>query len=294
MRVYYFDDSGKREANEDSPWFVVAGFGIDADDLLKMSAKVRRAASRHGLKLEYPAELKFFHVGKNGHDKVRDRRNWMLDAGLTTNAERRALAYACLRNGTLIESLRVIAVAVDTRELAEGESAMVTAVTKLLERVQMDSQGFGSGSMVMMDEENAIDDDLRDAMRSGSSLIKSFTLLHDTIGFLPSEESPGIQLADLIAGSVSRYLNTGYKDAGYLRIIWPHMRHRQGERNGYGIVTVPRAAKVPAPRPQTVPWPKFDRDVHEAELAADRDSCEWWEDGTPSRYYPAHEQVPSV
>ena len=292
MRVYYFDDSGDRGGNPDKPWLVVAGFGTNADKIPEIAAKVRGAAQRYNLSLEYPAELKFYHVGKTGHDKKRGRRNWMVDAGMSDPKHRRALVRDCLRNGLQVDNLRVIVAAVDQRELKPGESAIVKAVGLLLDRVQMDSQDFGTHGMVMMDEENAEDTALREAMRSGSAMIKSYANVLDTIAFLPSEESPGIQLADLVAGGVSRYLNSG--DPGYMRNIWPHMRHRNGQRKGYGLVTYPRKNSIVPPPPQTVPWPEYDRRVHEYELAATNQVVSWWPDGSPTLNWPVADSVPTI
>jgi hypothetical protein len=271
---------------------VVAGFGINADEIPNMAESVRGAARKFNLKLEHPAELKFYHVGKNNHDKARHRKNWMLDAGLADAKQRRALVRVCLRGGLAMSSLRVIAVAVDQRKLPEDESAIVTAVSMVLDRVQMDSQDFGTHSLVMMDEEHTEDKDLREAMRSGSSLIRNYNRMLDTIAFLPSEESPGIQLADLVAGSVSRYLNTG--DPGFMRLIWPRMRHRNGERNGYGMIAHPRGQKAAEPSPQRVPWPDFDRHVHEYECGARGVPVLWDENGVPDKDFAPSEPVNGI
>lgn len=286
VRLYYFDDSGDRGRNkDDSPWLVIGGFGIDAEEVPQLAEGVRQTARRFGLGLEHPAELKFQHVGKSKHGK---HRNWMLDAGIDSPHKKRALVFQCLRGGLSLPSVRVVSVAVDRRELGEGEVAIVAAVRNLLDRVQMDCQDFGTHGLVMMDEEHADDTQLRAALRQGSDLIKKYARVHDTIAFLPSEESPGIQLADLVAGGLGRYLNRG--DPGFARIIWPRMRHRNGNRVGYGLKGYPGWPQIYTPRAQTVPWPEFDRKVHEHECEVHGMTVTWSEAGTPD----AHFELPSV
>jgi hypothetical protein len=73
-------------------------------------------------------------------------------------------------------------------------------------------------------------------------------------------------MADLIAGSFSRYLNNG--DPGYARILWPALRRSSaGHVNGYDIKIYPNG-KCAVPPPQTNPIPQFDAKVAELERKA--------------------------
>lgn len=292
MRVYYFDDAGDRAQRTDKdPWFVLGGFGIDAEEIPLLNQLVRNTSSKYGLDLDYPREIKFYHIGKSGHGKNPNKRNWMVDAGLTNMRQRRALGLSVMRHGIYLPSVRVISVAVDRRKLPDGESPVLPAVKLLLDRVQMDLQDFSTSGFVLMDEENAVDKDLRESLRKGSGLIKKYTRIHDTIAFMPSEESPGIQVADLVAGGIARYQNTS--DPGFARVIWPRMRHRNGVQAGYGIKLYPNNPWVVSPPEQLTPWPQFDRDVHEFEFQARGQTIQWSPDGRPSSVWQVI-QVPSV
>lgn len=290
MRIYYFDDSGDRaQKSDNSPWFVLGGFGIDAAEVPMMNAHVVNKSRQFGLELEYPKELKFYHIGKAGHGKAPHKRNWMVDAGIENPRKRRALGFSVLRFALCQPSVRAFSVAIDRRLLAEGESPVLPAIRLLLDRAQMDLQDFKTDGLVFMDEENALDKELRAALRSGSGLIKKYTRILDTIAFMPSEESPGIQVADLVAGGIGRFLNTG--DPGFARVIWPRLRHREGVIAGYGIKLAPGKPWLDAPAPQTVPWPEYDRDVHEFEFLARGDVVQWDAAGNPSWVW-SEERVP--
>ncbi|MBD4583766.1 DUF3800 domain-containing protein, partial [Xanthomonas citri pv. citri] len=78
----------------------------------------------------------------------------------------------------------------------------------------MNAKKHATHALVLMDEEQADDKALREVMRNGSEFLKYDRIL-DTIAFIPSEESIGIQVADLAAGAISRYFNSN--DPGYVR-----------------------------------------------------------------------------
>ncbi len=92
-----------------------------------------------------------------------------------------------------------------------------------------------------------------------------FGNLVDTISFMPSEESVGVQVADLIAGSFSRYLNS--QDPGYVRILWPALRSSAiGQVNGYGVKVFPSGTCVPPDPPAELS--RIDLEVAELESKA--------------------------
>jgi hypothetical protein len=83
---------------------------------------------------------------------------------------------------------------------------------------------------------------------------------------MPSEESIGVQIADLIAGSFNRYLNGG--DPGFARILWPSLRsNAAGRVHGFGIKMYPNG-KCAVPPAQKEPMPEFDVKVAELERKA--------------------------
>lgn len=284
MRIYYFDDSGSRIPNNPkAPFFVLAGFGVNDTEIPELQRRVRATAEKFGMPLGYPNELKFQHVGSlRDNDK---KPQWMLRAGISKRNKRRALVYSCLREALNIRSAEAICVAVNTQRLSEEETAIGTALTPVLERVQMNCQDHGSVGLVMMDEEQKDDKALREFFRAGSPHFK-YDRIVDTLAFMPSEESIGIQVADLVAGGFSRHMN--YGDPGYLRTFMKSAATRNGEFIGCGIKIYHRADKfvVPAKRPLDVPWSKTDREIHEFEFEAlTPGNLEWLPNGIPNRVW---------
>lgn len=288
MRVYYFDDSGDRGKDPNAPYLVVGGFGIDADKLPKLKAEVARVAGKFGFPLSHPSELKFNQVGRKKDDKP-NKPHWMIRAGISDMLERRAFVYAVLRAALRIESVKVLAVAVDQGKTYGSLKPIELAMDPLFERIQMDAMEHQTIALVMMDEEQADDKALRHATRAGSAHVL-YTNIMDTISFMPSEESPGIQVADLVAGSIGRYLN--YGDPGYLRVFWHKVRSVNGVRDRYGIKVYPKGVCVPPPA-HTAPWPQTDRTVHEIEMSkAYGQTIEWFPSGEPSWFFPDDDKRP--
>lgn len=287
MRLYYFDDSGSRKWDDDEEkYFVMGGIGIDAVQVPRLQTAVREAATLYGLPLGYPSELKFQHVGKSS-SKPGDE-NWMIEAGLNDLKRRRALLFTVLRSVFLVPSTTAIAVAVDKKLYGAQVSPIKSAVQPLIERVDYECQSRQEYALVALDIEKEQDGELRTLIRHGSPF-KQFHRLLDTIMFMPSEETLGVQVADLVAGSVARYLNRG--DPGGVRHVWPYFyRNGMGTPNRYGFKIMPFGDVTPPPR-QKIPWPEFDRKVHEYELSSYSQTVTWHEDGTPSLYFPARNDV---
>lgn len=263
MRIYYFDDAGQRAKNNASgdKYFVLGGFGIDADRVPLLKAKVTHVASEYGMPLVHPTELKFNHVGRSSDNKP-SKPHWMIRAGLKEPNQRRALVYSVLREATSVPSVETFVVATELAALRGDDKAIVKTITPLLERVQMNCQIHGSQGMVLMDEEQAANKELREFMRGGSQFFKYRSLL-DTICFMPSEESPGVQVADLIAGAAARFLN--HQDPGYMRTLArASARDRSGETRGCGLKLYPRGTFPFIPGRQA-PWSSTDLAIHAIE-----------------------------
>ncbi|SNS50663.1 DUF3800 domain-containing protein [Rhodococcoides kyotonense] len=277
MRLYYFDDSGDRANDPTKPYFVMGGFGIDADDLPKMQQVVRNAAVSYGFPLSYPSELKFSQVGRSKDNKP-NKPHWMIRAGLTEAARRRALVYSCLRALVSIPSVKVIVIAVDQSKTWGSSSPIMHAVKPLFERINHDCGDHSTQGLVFFDEEQADDKALRQATRLGSFYMP-FDRIIESISFMPSDESVGVQMADLVAGAFGRYMNTS--DPGYARLLWPHLRRSAGGLvHGYGIKLFPRG-HCPEMTAQPVPWPPADRKVYEYECGAQGQSVMWMPSGEP-------------
>jgi uncharacterized protein DUF3800 len=239
-------------------FFVLGGFGIDANDVPSLKSRIREVAFDHAFCFDHPAELKFSHVGKTRN--TMQSPNWMIRASLREPVQRRALVYACFQTLCEIESVKVIVVAVDQRLTYGERSPILHAVQPLFERINLDCVDHGAYGLVVCDEEETEDRKLRQATRTGSFYVQ-FSKLIDTISFMPSEESMGVQMADLIAGAFSRYLNS--QDPGYVRIIWPKLRsNRAGRVNGFGIKVYP-SGLCPVPHPLPAKLSDFDAAVEE-------------------------------
>lgn len=244
MRLYYFDDSGSRSNNPSQPYFILAGYGINADDLSDLQDRVRSVAGRYGMELRYPVELKASHAG---NIRKRDK-NWMVQAGLKEIHQRRALLLTILREMRGTSSLKCIVVAVANESYEPYKSKkknphngnqkniIVEAMRYAMERVELDLQDHEDIGCVFLDEERGGEPDLRDEFRFGSKFVQRKSII-ETPGFVPSEESVGVQLADLIAGGASRWINSG--DPGYARHIWPQLRTYKEKINGAGLKVVP-------------------------------------------------------
>lgn len=288
VRVYYFDDSGDRGKDPNAPYLVVGGFGIDADQLPALKAEVLKVAEKFGFPMSHPSELKFNQVGRKKDDKP-NKPHWMIRAGLNDMLERRAFVYAVLRAALRITSVKVLAVAVDQGKTYGSKKPIELAMDPLFERIQMDAVEHSTIALVMMDEEQADDKALRHATRAGSAHVR-YTNIMDTISFMPSEESPGIQVADLVAGSIGRYMN--YGDPGYLRVFWHKVRAVNGARDRFGIKVYPSGACL-APAVHPTPWPPLDRSVHNIEMMrVYGKAVEWSASGKPSWHFPDDDKRP--
>lgn len=291
MRLFYFDDSGKRVANETAPFFVLGGFGIDSERVPELAEVVRDTATKYQFQLGYPAELKFQHVGTQGDSERKPQ--WMLRAGLSDIIQRRALVYSCLRAATSVPSVEVICVGVNVGRLGEGDNVIEKALTPLLERVELNSKRHATHSIVMMDEERKDDQLLRDSLRNGSPFFPYKSLI-DSIAFMPSQDSPGIQIADLIAGGFQRYLNAN--DSGYLRTFLKAVDGYPNDVSGRGLKLLHGRDHLEAPQRRSGPWSPTDRAIHEAEFAAlmPHVRLTWVSDGTPNKIFTRDWDTPEA
>lgn len=287
MRVYYFDDSGSRIPNNPkAKFFVLGGFGIDDSQIPFLQREIRTIAKSYGMDIKHPVELKFQHVAtlkdtakENDHNHAQ----WMLRAGIEERNRRRALVYSCLRAALRTPSAEAICVGVNTHRLNPNESAIAKALTPLLERVQMNCQDHDSSGLVMMDEEQKDNKALREFLRNGSPYFKYDRLL-DSLAFMPSQESVGIQIADLIAGGFSRHIN--YGDPGYLRTFLKSAATHNGTYLGCGIKLYHSADQFvpPANRPRDSAWSPTDKEIHDFEFEALLgEKARWNANGAPEK-----------
>lgn len=281
MRFFYVDDSGIRKYRPEAPYFVLGGFGIDSDSVPRLGEIVREVSNSYGMDLAYPSELKFQHVGVP-YDKE-NKPQWMIRAGLDDPLKRRALIYSVLRKALSLESAEVICVGVHTAKLEGSKTAIDLALELLLERIQMNCQDHDTYGLVLMDEERKHDKQLRESLRDGSPFVR-YNRLVDTIAFMPSEESPGIQVADLVAGGFSRHVN--FKDPGYLRTFLRSTVGYPDQIIGRGLKLRNRSDCLTLPQGRLGGWSQADRRIHEYEFeAANAEQVQWNGNGRPTQVF---------
>lgn len=219
MRVFFFDDSGQKTGIDIDRYLCVAGFSVSAADLPLVSEYQREIWSLHDGLGARGDELKFAHVGipKDTEKKP----NPLVRVGLDDFAERRDFVMAALRKLVSIPSLEIIGAVVDKKR-AFGQPPMHHALIVLFERVEKSLMDKGTHGLMFCDEENKHEAPLRSLLDVGSTAYVKFQSIKETIAFLPSVSSPGVQFADLVAGSIHRAANKG--DAAYLDILMPRVR----------------------------------------------------------------------
>lgn len=133
-----------------------------------------------------------------------------------------------------------------------------------------------------MDEEQKSDKDLRRALRDGSEYMNYDSVI-DSIGFMPSEESIGIQIADLTVGAAGRHVN--HNDDGYIRTFARSLKRTGGPVNGRSFKIYPTGTFA-HPHARTAPWSATDREVHDIEFSRISETrLTWTHDGTPSHIW---------
>ena len=237
MRIFFFDDSGQKKGYEIDRYLCVAGFSIAASDLPLLTLYQQEMWSLHdGLGLPGD-ELKFSHVGRGSDTEKKP--NPLVRIGLTDFSQRRAFVMTALEKLTQIPSLEVIGALVDKKR-AYGDPPMHHALTVLFERAEMSLNDKSTHGLMFCDDENKNETPLRALLDQGSTTYVKFESIKETIAFVPSVSSPGVQFADLVAGSIFRAANTG--DTEYLQKLMPQVRRDfSGNWQGAGIKMFPTA-----------------------------------------------------
>jgi len=224
MRVFYFDDSGQKTGYTIDRYLCVAGFSVAASEVPLLARYQREMWLMHEGLGAQGDELKFAHVGKP--TDTQKKPNPLVRVGLTEFEDRRGFVLASLHKLVQIPSLEIIAAVVDKKK-AYGLPPMHHALTVLFERVEKSLADKKTHGLMFCDEENKNETELRQLLEVGSTAYVTFENIQETIAFVPSVSSPGIQWADLVTGSIHRAANKG--DSAYLDILLPHVR-----RDGWG------------------------------------------------------------
>lgn len=216
MRVLFVDDSGHRRANPKSPYFCMGGFSVDGAHLKQLGHRL--GALKRKWKLEpMPAdEIKFNQIGRD-HD-TRRKPNPLVRLGYDLEA-RVAFGQDVLTTLTRVPGVKTFAVGVDRRQLRRGESAIEWAFLLLGERFEFSLNNEAERvGLIICDTEDVQDEMMRQAIYSGTAWTK-LPNIAETVMFVPSHHSPGVQFADFVVGGASRWWN--YRDDKYLATIKP-------------------------------------------------------------------------
>jgi hypothetical protein len=82
-----------------------------------------------------------------------------------------------------------------------------------------------------------------DLIDQSSAFTSNYPNIIETIMFSPSHVSPGLQLSDMVAGSIHRAYQ--YSDGWYAALIKPALRtSSSGEIVGYGLVKMPKGSFI--------------------------------------------------
>lgn len=252
MYILFLDESGTPPASADvaaargQKYFVIGGLTIPSAEWKTVAAKL------HGLKtrLQLHGELKwrFFSPGNT------DEENPMRDLPFS---ERDAIRKEALGIVTAVKSIRVIAAvtslsaAFDIPSVNDADDIYCLTYKAVTERFQYYLQdmrrqtGTEQCGIVVCDHRGPESDRALRAhhqqllARPGvySSRYENFV---ETIFFAPSHMSTGLQLADMVSGSVWRKYERN--DARFYQLIELAVRKSPtGNVDGFGIVKVPKA-----------------------------------------------------
>jgi hypothetical protein len=165
----------------------------------------------------------------------RNKPHPLLDLGYDLD-DRRNFALEALGEVGRLKSAEAIVVGIYKPDLTGGLSPECTALKLLCERFQMTLQRDRTCGLVVCDEEQKAQGAMRDVVDAGSFFF-NFTRIQETMMFVPSHLSPGVQLADFVCGAAARSWN--WKDDTYLKVVAPYLRRYRGSWRGAGLKSYP-------------------------------------------------------
>lgn len=231
MRILFVDDSGNRRSNPAEPYFCLGGFSVHAAHVKQLARRLDAIKRTERLEAMPADELKFNQIGRD-HDTAR-KPNPLVRMGMDRE-DRIAFGLRLLASLTKVPTVKVFAVGVDRRQLQPGESALQWAFLLLTERFEFSLNNEEPRvGMIICDTEDRQDEMMRQAIYSGTTWTK-LPNIAETVMFVPSHHSPGIQFADFVVGSAARWWN--FRDSKYLAVLRPVFDTRPGgEWKGCGI-----------------------------------------------------------
>ena len=172
------------------------------------------------------------HVGAQSN-------NPLTAAGYTTNEARAQFPRTLLSRLANIGSLRAFCIGVNVDALSAPRDDPVDWACQLLfERCQflLDQEGERSAHL-FFDNEQERKRDIADNLREGTYYRRTDGFI-EPAAFYPSKDSPGLQVADFVAGAANRLWNHDHNF--YIRILWDRF-YRQHPHTplGSGIKSFP-------------------------------------------------------
>lgn len=196
VRIFFVDDSGNRRGNPKEPYFCLGGFSIHADDLKQLGHRLGNLKRQWRLAAMPEDEIKFNQIGRD-HDHPK-RPNPLVRVGYD-RAQRIQFGQAVLTH------------------LVRFEFSLNSEVPRV--------------GLIICDTEDTQDEMMRRALYSGT-VWTSLPNIAETVMFVPSHHSPGVQFADFVAGAMGRWWN--YRDDKYLRTLAPRLQRTRVDGRIYG------------------------------------------------------------
>ena len=234
MRIFYVDDSGQRKKLSNDRYFILGGFGIDGREVPKLK-KLQQELFATVQGMGAPGdELKFSSIGHNKHSLAIPNPFAREKIPLT---ERIQMIQNALDELGKIPSIEAIVAVVD-KKYAFGAEPLEHAFRILMERIQISCEEKDKSTLIFSDEEQSAKKQFRELHDKNASQYVVYKNIVETISFVPSNLSAGIQFADLVAGSTSRMLNFG--DQKYFEKLIPYLRTGANQKwRTFGLALFP-------------------------------------------------------
>lgn len=255
MKLIFFDESGYskswKEDIEAQPFYVLAGFLVDADVYIDASENLRSKVNEIGLeKLEHPLGLGF---EIKAHEIAKGNGWWKHHTDERNALRELMLSFPLECNGTTF--LVVIDKKKHALKYAFPDLPHEKAFQFMFERIQwflLDQQAF---AVCAYDQTKFLDDDQHNAsmglMRDGSTVSywseyyghvsEKFAIDRVKEFYLgKSENSLGIQVADYSATFGYQYFKGGRPDkCGWWETISKSLYKKDGKVDGFGLKVFP-------------------------------------------------------
>lgn len=244
MYIIFIDESGQpggydiqnqKLISGATKYFVLSGFMVDGNDLIKIEQQLNQIKIKYGLSKELEAKW-------NSSYKA---------LGMNLEEYRKYKSEIC----SIISEYKnsVIGIVMDKEECYKNKKAIENhndlyafALNLLMERFCMevtDRNGRDTNIPVILftdsrksDNNNKLDKELQIAYRRAKNMgtkYIGFPNFSESLVFIDSEYSSGIQLADFCAGAIFKYFEDSVVD--FVNILKPAIRNHNGKIKGVGI-----------------------------------------------------------